>query len=76
MREVCGGKDFFVLIFWYFWIKPVLSSVVNKVRKELALKQGVQPMSCHALFLKPGDTLGSGPSAFGAGFGFKRGCYV
>jgi hypothetical protein len=26
-----------------------------KVQKELALKQGVQPVSWHALFLKPGD---------------------
>ncbi|MDN3686193.1 hypothetical protein, partial [Cyclobacterium jeungdonense] len=32
VREVCGGKDFCALIFWYFWIKP-------KVQKELALKR-------------------------------------
>ncbi|MDN3689497.1 hypothetical protein [Cyclobacterium jeungdonense] len=29
VREVCGGKDFCALIFWYFWIKP-------KVQKEQA----------------------------------------
>jgi len=47
--------------------------IKQKVQKELALKQGIQPVSCHALCPQPFDYLGSGHFAFGPCWRFSGG---